>query len=104
MSIFLIIRDRLRLSVEGDEAEARRIMSSRRPVAIKSKGNDKDGAPSFSRTVIIRPKDILFAEVVSGQEELALAIQAKQKADEERKRNPNPGREPRLVPPQGRIV
>ncbi|MCJ7643873.1 MAG: hypothetical protein MUP28_05285 [Candidatus Aminicenantes bacterium] len=88
------MRDRIQIEIAGEEPEARRIMASRRPVTVKSNKN--------GRTIIIRSRDILIAEVVTAAEERAMAEEAAAKAEAERKVNPHPGREPKFALPGGR--
>jgi len=92
MSIIILMRDRFQLEIAGDESEAHRIMASRRPVAVKSKKN--------GRTIIVRSRDVLFAEVITAAEERALVEEARKKADAEQKINPHPGREAKLTVPR----
>jgi hypothetical protein len=92
MSIIILLRDKAQLELVGEEAEARRIMSSRRPVAVKAKKN--------GHTVIIRGRDVILAEVITAAEERANAEAARKSAEEAQKKNPHPGREPRLVVPR----
>jgi len=92
MSIVLFLHDGLKLEIQGEEPMASRILRARRPIVVKSR---KGG-----RTVLIRPRDVMAAEVITAAEEAILAAQAAAKAEAEAKKNPNPGRAPRLVVPR----
>jgi hypothetical protein len=89
-----MLRDRIKIEIAGEEAEARRIMGARRPVVVKSNKN--------GRAIIIRGRDVILAEIITAAEERALAEEAQKKAEAERKTNPRPGREPELRIPQAR--
>jgi len=92
MSIVLFLHDGLKLEIQGEQEMANKVMRARRPIAVKSR---KGG-----RTVLICGRDVMAAEVIAAAEEAILAAQAVAKAEEERKKNPHPGREPRLVVPR----
>ena len=94
--VTLIFKEKLQLEIVGEEPEARRVMAARRPVAVKAR---RDG-----RTIIVRGHDVILAEIITAAEEATLAEMARAKAEAERKANPNPGRAPKLVIPDTRII
>ena len=92
MSIVLFLHDGLKLEIQGEQEMADKILRARRPIAVKSR---KGG-----RTVLIRGREVMAAEIITAAEEAKLAAQAVAKAEAEAKKNPHPGREPRLVVPR----
>jgi hypothetical protein len=89
MSIIIITRDRFKEEVFGYRDEARKIMKARGIIEVQTVKN--------SRTVFIRTRDILLAEVVSAEEEKRIAEEEAAAV----KDNPHPGREPKFIAAKG---
>ncbi len=89
-SVILVFENKLQLEVYGGEKAAGRFLRRWRHKAVMM----ADGRP-----VRFRGRDVLFTQVVPAGEKARKAAEAEEKAEAERKKNPNPGREPKHTTP-----